>query len=105
MHGNFRQSYELQKASGIGTSLHEPAEMGDLDIVPALFAEGTDPSSSGFKDRRGETVLDRAERSNRTVVNVVIGVSSQDGASMHRRLILKLIAGPLRGGMVIMQGI
>lgn len=65
MYENCRQSYELQKAFGIGTPLHEAAGVGKLDIVVALLARGADPA---VKDPRGETAFDRAERNNRTVV-------------------------------------
>lgn len=65
MYENCRQIYELQKAFGIGTPLHEAAELGKLDIVTALLANGADPA---VKDPRGETALDRAERNNRTAV-------------------------------------
>lgn len=62
---NCRQSYELQKAFGMGTPLHEAAALGKLDVVTVLLAKGADPA---IEDPRGETALDRAERSNRTVV-------------------------------------
>lgn len=67
MYKNCRQSYELQKAFGIGSPLHEAAEMGKLDAVSALLNKGADPA---VKDTRGETPLDRAEHNNRTAVVV-----------------------------------
>lgn len=65
MYENHPQSYELQKAFGIATPLHEAAEMGKLDVVNALLAKGADRT---VKDARGETALDRAERNHRTAV-------------------------------------
>lgn len=65
MYKNCPQSYEPQKAFGIGTPLHEAAEMGKLDVVSILLANEADRA---VKDARGETTLDRAERSNRTAV-------------------------------------
>lgn len=55
-------SYEMQKAFGIGTPLHEAAGLGKLDVVDVLLARGADPN---VRDVTGELAIDRARRNNR----------------------------------------
>lgn len=62
---NCFQSYQLQEAFGIGTPLHEAAEMGKLNVMSALLANGADRA---VKDPRGETALNMSERNNSAVV-------------------------------------
>lgn len=65
MYENRPACYELQKPFGIGTPLHEAADMGRLDVVDVLLARGADPN---IKDARGELAIERAERNNKVAV-------------------------------------
>lgn len=52
-------SYALQKATGLGTALHDVAKMGRQSVAELLVQAGTDIS---IRDSRGNTALETARQ-------------------------------------------
>ena len=58
MFENYRDSYEQEYLSGLGTPLHSAAVKGYLDIVDQLLSRGADPS---IRNSWGKLAVDEAE--------------------------------------------
>ncbi|KAL2408448.1 hypothetical protein ABEF93_003514 [Exophiala dermatitidis] len=57
MYQHHPDSYRLQQAFGLGTPLHEAAQLGKLEVIRFLLEHGADPN---VVDSLGQTVLERA---------------------------------------------
>jgi ankyrin repeat protein len=65
MYQNHLHSYFYHRAFGIGTPLHNAAELGKLDLVDFLLGRGADPL---IPDARGMLAVERAEQNGHTDV-------------------------------------
>jgi ankyrin repeat protein len=65
MYQNSSNSYAYCKAFGLGTPLHEAADIGAIDVVQLFLARGADPL---IRDSSGKLALERAEYGGHTMV-------------------------------------
>lgn len=73
--------YYSQMAFGIGTPLHEAAEMGKLDVVRMLLGHGADPL---IRDARGLLAVERAKAAGHLEVAEYLNSSSVPFSSTPR---------------------